>query len=477
MEINNVTFSYSGENEFEENISAVSDINLTIPDGQVIVLCGESGCGKTTVTRLINGLIPHYYEGKLEGDIHVNGINVPKAQLYEVSRHVGSVFQNPRSQFFNVDTTSEVTFGCENYGMPEEYIRKRLEAVNKQFRLDGLLGRSIFDLSGGQKQKIACAGVSMVEPDIYVLDEPSSNLDIPSVWELGNIIRMWKEQGKTVVISEHRLYYLKGVADRYVYMNGGTIGRDYTASEFEALSDAERHHMGLRAFDACSMSEAVDYVISNRRNIGHAYKAKVVGFNFAYKKGKPVLHIDEGEIPANAITAIVGNNGAGKSTFARVLCGLEKKCGKLCIDGKELDAKARLDISYMVMQDVNHQLFTDSVDEEIRISMEQEDEETINEILKILDLEKVRDRHPMSLSGGQKQRVAIASALASQKKIIIFDEPTSGLDYRHMLQVSDVLKQLNNMGKSVYVITHDIELIRECCTDIIHIEHGNMCNN
>ena len=481
IEFKNVTYSYNGEAENLPNIS------LSIPDGQVIVLCGESGCGKTTLTRLINGLIPHYYEGTLSGSVLVNGLSVAETPLYELSKYVGSVFQNPRSQFFNVDTTSEITFGCENLGMDPEKIRERLQTVTEQFQLQELLDRSIFHLSGGQKQKIACASVSMPYPDIYVLDEPSSNLDADSVHMLSDIIRMWKSQGKTVVISEHRLYYLKGIANRYLYLQQGTVCQDFSAAQFEAMSDQERYALGLRTLHTYSMDasllKAADRsqspvragtAISGSSASSEAPKILLKDFLFSYKNGEQILHIDKASLSAGSVTAIIGKNGAGKSTFARCLCGLEKKCGQIIMKEKAWNAKDRLNLCYEVMQDVNHQLFTDSVDEEIRISMPVEDDTVIDEILHKLDLYPLKEKHPMSLSGGQKQRVAIASALAADKEILIFDEPTSGLDYRHMLQVADTLRSLQAMGKSVYVITHDAELIMSCCTSMIEIEKGTV---
>lgn len=471
IEIKNLSFTYSNEIS-TETAASLNNLNLTIPSGQVVVLCGESGCGKTTVTRLINGLIPRYYEGTITGNVFINGKDISKLQLYEISKNVGSVFQNPRSQFFNVDTTSEITFCLENFGMPENDIKERLNSVTKQFNMDSLLNKNIFNLSGGQKQKIACASVSMLSPDIYVLDEPSSNLDIDSVLELRNIIKTWKSEGHTIIISEHRLYYLKDIADRYVYMHNGRIEKDFPANEFEKISSSERTKLGLRTLDTISLKEAIDYISDNKLN--KASQITLHNFNFAYKKETEILHIKEAIIPAHRITAIVGNNGAGKSTFARCLCGLEKKCGEIIFNGKKLNAANRLNISYMVMQDVNHQLFTDSVEEEIRISIANEDEEKINKILYDLDLYNEKESHPMSLSGGQKQRVAIACALASEKDIIIFDEPTSGLDYKHMLQVSEILKRLQQAGKSIYVITHDMELIMDCCTDVICIENGDI---
>ena len=464
IKIDHISFSYGEENE---NTGGVRDIDLNIEDGQFVVLCGESGCGKTTITRLINGLIPHYYEGQMAGEVWVNGEKVSEQPLYDTAAVVGSVFQNPRSQFFNVDTTSEITFGCENLGQPEKDIRERFAKTVRDFRLEKLMDRNIFHLSGGEKQKIACAGVSIMEPDVLVMDEPSSNLDAASILDLRKILAFWKSQGKTIIVSEHRLYYLRGLADRFIYLAEGQVSRDYSAAEFEQLTEQQRSNMGLRTF---ALERLLPPVLPQQEKTALALH----NFRFAYKNEPETLHIMDCEIPTNLIVGIIGNNGAGKSTFSRCFCGLEKRCGEIVWNGRKYRPKDRLSTCYMVMQEVNHQLFTESVLDEVLISMEEENQERAEEILNRLDLLAFKDRHPMSLSGGQKQRVAIASAIASKRSILFFDEPTSGLDYRHMKEVANVLRQVRDAGITVYVITHDLELILDCCTDIIHLEDGSV---
>lgn len=464
IKIDHISFSYGEENE---NTGGVRDIDLNIEDGQFVVLCGESGCGKTTITRLINGLIPHYYEGQMAGEVWVNGEKVSEQPLYDTAAVVGSVFQNPRSQFFNVDTTSEITFGCENLGQPEKDIRERFAKTVRDFRLEKLMDRNIFHLSGGEKQKIACAGVSIMEPDVLVMDEPSSNLDAASILDLRKILAFWKSQGKTIIVSEHRLYYLRGLADRFIYLAEGQVSRDYSAAEFEQLTEQQRSNMGLRTF---ALERLLPPVLPQQEKTALALH----NFRFAYKNEPETLHIMDCEIPTNRIVGIIGNNGAGKSTFSRCFCGLEKRCGEIVWNGRKYRPQDRLSTCYMVMQEVNHQLFTESVLDEVLISMEEENQERAEEILNRLDLLAFKDRHPMSLSGGQKQRVAIASAIASKRSILFFDEPTSGLDYKHMKEVANVLRQVRDTGITVYVITHDLELILDCCTDIVHFENGSI---
>lgn len=463
IEIRNASFRY------QSDIAAggIQSIDLSIPDGQTVVLCGESGCGKTTLTRLINGLIPHYFEGELSGSVTVGGCNVSEQPLYDTARLVGSVFQNPRSQFFNVDTTSELSFGCENLGMPRDEILQRLQRTVSALKMESLLGRSIFDLSGGEKQKIACGGAFMMDPQVFVLDEPSSNLDSDSISDLRETIAYLRSLGKTVVLSEHRLYYLRGIADRYVYLKDARIAGDYTAEQFERIPEAERRRMGLRTnrLSALTFEEGA---------VPSPASARLSDFCFAYQNAPETLKIASADIPYGGIVGIIGHNGAGKSTFSRCFCGLEKRCGTVTVNGTSCRARERLNKCYMVMQDVGHQLFTESVLDEVLISMAEEDEKEAERILAGLDLAALSGRHPASLSGGQKQRLAIASAVAAGRSVLFLDEPTSGLDHRHMMEVAGLLKALRESGKTVYVITHDPELICECCTDIIHLERGSI---
>lgn len=464
IEIKSVSFRYANAED-----DSLDNVSLSVKSGECLLLCGESGCGKTTVTRLINGLIPHYYEGEISGSVTVNELDVTKAELYETARHVGSVFQNPRSQFFCVDTTSEIAFGCENMGLPVDTVNERIEEATQNLNMTELLGRNIFNLSGGEKQKVACASVSAVHPEVFVLDEPTSNLDIAAIEQLKKTLLFWKSQGKTIIIAEHRLYWLKEICERVVYMEHGRILFDMPMNEFAVLPHEKTEQLGLRTLSIDNLKPLCKLPESKS-------ELRLNSYTFSYK-AEQVLDIPQLTLPSDGIIAVIGHNGAGKSTFSKCLCGLERNFkGKTVIDGTELNRKKMLKKSYMVMQDVNHQLFCESVDDEVRLGMDDENGENVLPILKGLDLDGFAERHPMSLSGGQKQRVAIASAILAGKDVLVFDEPTSGLDFRHMEQTARLLYSLCGR-KTVFVVTHDPELIMRCCTHILYIENGKAVEN
>lgn len=260
IELKNVSYQYEGE----ALKSSLQDINLTINSGEIVVLCGASGCGKTTLTRILNGLIPHFYEGKLSGSVTVNGQVPQRLTIQEISKTVGSVFQNPRAQFFCTNTTSELAFACENAGISKETIIRRIERVNSHLNFSNLLDRNIFKLSGGEKQKIACGSVSVAENEIYVLDEPSSNLDLRAILDLKKQLLLWKNLGKTVVIAEHRLHYLKDIVDRIIYLREGKIEQEFSKEEIREISSSYLQRLGLRSIWLDSIVAENDTALSKK---------------------------------------------------------------------------------------------------------------------------------------------------------------------------------------------------------------------
>lgn len=465
-----VGFHYGGENATGEG---VDDINLRIAPGEVVMFCGRSGCGKTTLTRLINGLAPHFYPGELTGSVHVGGVCVSQGGASDVSALVGSVFQNPKSQFFNIDTTSELAFGCENQGLSREIIHQRVSGASRDLELANLMDRNIFDLSGGEKQQIACGSVYAADPQVYVLDEPSSNLDRKAMRRLHALVVRLKQQGKTIVLSEHRLYYLMDVVDRFVYLRDGRVAREFSRDEMASLGDDELAELGLRVTSLQQLRTIAAGWTSGSEQQTPASRAVDVVDLTCHRGGAQILDVERFSIPTGAVVAFIGDNGSGKTTLAESLCGVIPASGSIAFNGNYRGARARTRRSFLVMQDVNRQLFGESVLEEALLNSKASREQAID-ILTRLDLDAVSQRHPASLSGGQKQRVAIASAVCADKEILFYDEPTSGLDRLGMESFSDLLATMRHQVGAQIIVTHDPELIMRSCTHALHLDNGRV---
>ena len=378
-----------------------------LADRDVFSMSG--GCGKTTLTKLINGLIPHFVKDvSVDGTITVCGKNVAEMPMYEIAELVGSVFQNPKTQFFYTNSNAEMAFGLENRGVEPEYIRERIENTVKELDIEKLADRDVFSMSGGEKQLLAFASVYAMNPQIYVLDEPSANLDIAAMEKLSERMKVIKEKGHTVVVAEHRLAWIQKFADRIIYMKEGRIEQEFTSDEFKALSDLKRKQMGLRSI--------VPEQIQIPEITGNSEDAVLQICNLSCKRKKQMIFQNISlSARAGDIIGITGKNGAGKSTFCNCLCGLLKpKGGEILYQGKKLSEKARTKLFGMVMQEVNHQLFSDSVKNECLLANEEASEQEIRELLEKFDLEEYAEYHPMILSGGQRQRLAICQAVMGE---------------------------------------------------------------
>lgn len=459
IEIKDVSFNYAGSGTEDRNLDK---INLSIKKGECVLLCGQSGCGKTTITRLLNGLIPKYYPGQISGEVTIDEIDADKMMMFEISEKVGSVFQNPKTQFFNVDVNSEISFGLENQAVPPKEIRERMNRVIKELKITKLDGRSIFELSGGEKQKIAFASVYAMNPDIYSLDEPSSNLDMETMQELKRYLLMIKRQGKTIIIAEHRIHYLMDIADRIIYLQDGKIQAEMTPDELRQLSIKKRMEMGLRAVDLAEVHPVLNQIKSEDN-----LQLEIRDMELMHKKAV-ILQKISFTAKSGEVIAVTGKNGSGKTTFLRAVCGLHRDCsGTVLLNQKAQNRSSRQKASYLVMQDVNYQLFADSVKAECTLGIRETDEELVNHTLDQLGLYAFKEKHPNTLSGGQKQRVAVAVSMVCKKKLLAFDEPTSGLDLNSMKQVVELIRTLSR-DKIIFVVTHDYEFICQSCTRIIH---------
>lgn len=449
ISVKNLNFTYLGSEQTSLKID-----HLQVDKGECLVLCGKSGSGKTTFARLLNGLVPEYYQGKLDGEIQVAGMRPGQHSVEEMSQKIASVFQNPATQFFHRNVEHELVFPCENQGIAQEAIQKRLEQTTELFHLSQLLHHDLSKASGGEQQRVAIATANMQNPSLLVLDEPSANLDQRSVERLKEHLKVLKELGVTIVIAEHRLDFLKELGDAYLYFEKGEIRHRWTRHDWLQLDEEDRHQLGLRSGENVTFSSQKIPELSGEDCLQIQDVTLMAGKN-------PLGNIANLAFPAGKITAILGPNGTGKSSFAKLLSGLSKSNGTISIVGQNLSEPARLKKTAYVMQEISLQLFSDSVQKELLLGNQQTN--AYQAIAESLDLQPLLQRHPLSLSGGEQQRVLIGNALLSEKDIFIFDEPTSGLDYEHMLAVGKLLRELKEVGKIVLVITHDKELVSSVC--------------
>jgi len=457
-----VSFKYLHTND-----PFLKNINLEVTPGECVLICGSSGSGKTTFSRLINGISPNYLEGDLKGQLYTTDLKAGEAEIEEYVPVVGSVFQNPKTQHFTVDTTSELAFPLENTGADPEFIREQIKNKAESFQISYLLDRNIFELSGGEKQQIAFVAANMLEPAILVLDEVTSNLDQEAIHRIRHMVQELKNKNMTIIIFEHRLSWTKDLVDRYILFEKGKVKDEWTASDFNELSNEDLHHLGLRSMDLSIHRKKIQEKIKHsKENMSGMLQTNNLDIGYSNRDVLSELDLD---FQSGEILGLMGPNGTGKSTLANTLTGLQKPIsGEIIWNNERMSPKQLIQKSFLVMQDMNYQLFSDSVEDEILLGAEHS--EYLEDVMEDLNLTDYKDRHPMSLSEGQKQRVAIASALLSGKEIIIFDEPTSGLDYLHMERFGKLLNKLKATKAVIIVITHDEELASEWCDSIIQLE-------
>ncbi len=472
MEIDKVSFAYAGGE------TLIDGLSLRMAPGEVVVVTGPSGSGKTTLTRLVNGLLPHFFPGSMTGQVRVNGEDLAILPTWERGRLIGSVFQDPRSQFFADEVTGEIAFGCENYGFTHSEIVERVHRTAEDLRISELLARRLRGLSYGMRQKVAIASAHAIGPQVLVLDEPSANLDLQATDDLRHAISEMKYLGKTVLISEHRLYYLMDIADRVICLDQGQVVGTYTPTELKQLAAAELTQMGLRmpSIDQLEASFIPDSS-EPKSETRPALEARELTRRFGdlVALDKVELRLNRGEI-----VAIVGPNGAGKSVLGRVLSGLTRpNSGTVHINGRRTNVRRRRNGVWYIGQDLDSQLFGESVLTELLTGGPDtpESRARATEILAALGLFEYAERHPATLSGGQKQRLLLGVAMMREAPVIILDEPTSGLDGNSMRRVSEVFRQLAARGHALLLISHDAECILECCQRIIRMEKGRITDD
>ncbi|NPC91322.1 ABC transporter ATP-binding protein [Bacillus sp. WMMC1349] len=469
--LRNVCFQYN------ETHPLLQHINLKIEEGEFVVLTGPSGSGKTTLSRIINGLIPYFYEGTLSGDVNIKNQDLKDMPIWQISQSIGSVFQDPKAQFFTSVVKDELAFELENYGLDRSFIHHRLDEVCKQMNILHMKDALLHTLSSGQKQNVAIAAATMMEPDIYVMDEPSANLDINATDTLKNQLIHLKNRGKTIVIAEHRLYYLMDLADRIMYMKNGRIEQILNPQELMHFSHEKLKNLGLR-----SPSLTAGYSPRNgEQNLIRDTAVDIRKLFVRHKRKKmPTIKGMDLSLKLGEVCALIGENGAGKTTLARTIAGLtQEKTGEIYVSGQREKAKQRLKKVWFVMQDTVYQLFTDSVWNELLLGHERslENKQQAEQLLKMLELWSLKEQHPATLSGGQKQRLVLAVGLMQNANIFILDEPTSGLDGSNLQRVISVIQKLKQRNCHVLIITHDHELVVGVCQRIIKLEDGKISQN
>ena len=492
IDVASLSFSYVSELT-GDRVEALKDVDLSADAGSLTLVCGASGCGKSTLMKALTGLVPQMTPGELDGVVSINGRNLADVALTDVGHLCSSVFQNPRTQFFCDTVAEELAFCGENYGRERATLRQQSERAAKLMGISHLMERKLITLSGGQLQKVALACALASGAPVLLADEPTSNLDPAAISEVRAALKVLKEQGLTIVVVEHRLHFLRGLADQVLLMESGRVTRRWNGAEFFSMGQAQRRSLGLRTLvDPGPPETWVGQVKEGRqekqtgrqekqvgrqeKQVGRQEKREATpsqirlscrGLSFAYG-ASPVFEGLDADFPAGQITCIAGANGVGKTTLVRVLCGLAApSSGSISMDGVPASRKTRRSACALVMQDTGRQLFSDTLAGELTIGASHASGQSGEQLLADFDLANLGERHPLSLSGGQKQRLVIAAARATGRPIVILDEPTSGVDARHLDSITATLRRIADEGAAVVVVTHDGEFAAACADRLI----------
>lgn len=468
IDVESLSFSYVSELT-GDRVEALRGVDLSVRPGTLTLVCGSSGCGKSTLMRSLTGLVPQMSPGELEGTVRIDGRDLAEVPLTEVGHLCSSVFQNPRTQFFCDTVAEELAFCGENYGRDREALIETSTRAAELMGISHLMDRKLSTLSGGQLQKVALACALSSGAPVLLADEPTSNLDPDAIVDVRRALAVLKEQGMTIIVVEHRLHFLRGLADQVLLMEDGALTRRWTGEEFYAMGERERQSRGLRTLvdpgppQAWVASRDTDAEASAGGSVGLSCR----DLSFSYGN-TPVFESFDADFPVGRITCIAGVNGVGKTTLVRVLCGLAAPgSGTITLDGQEVNRRQRRASCALVMQDTGRQLFSDTLAGELTIGASEASGEAGEKLLADFDLAHLGDRHPLSLSGGQKQRLVIAAARATGRRVVILDEPTSGVDARHLDSITATLRRIADEGAAVIVVTHDGEFASACADRLI----------
>ena len=506
-----IQFESFGFQYFSQAEPTLHDINLTIYEGEKVLIVGPSGSGKSTIGNCLNGLIPFAYKGEITGSLKIKDKETRDMNIFELSKLVGTVLQDADGQFIGLTVGEDIAFALENDCVDLVPMRENVQRVADLVDMGQLLKSSPFELSGGQKQRVSFAGVLVDDVDILLFDEPLANLD-PATGKtaIDLIDQVWKTLNKTVVIIEHRLEdVLYRDVDRIVVVSDGRIVADMTPDELiaadilpklgireplyaTALKYAGVHvtpeiHPGrMETLDIDSVKEQIrTWNLGLKAAKKAADRPKILEadhVSFQYTKKRKILKDISFAIEEGEMVSIVGTNGAGKSTLAKLICGfITEDEGRILLGGEDLKGKTikeRSDKIGFVLQNPNQTICKPMIYDEVALGLhirgveESEVERRVDKALQICGLSPFKKWPISALSYGQKKRVTIASVLALEPKVLILDEPTAGQDYHHYTEIMEFLKSLNSQGVTILMITHDMHLMLEYTPHAIVISDG-----
>ena len=478
----------------------LKNINLTIYEGEKVLIVGPSGSGKSTLAHCLNGLVPFYYNGEISGSLKIDGEDVSNKNIFELSQIVGTVLQDPDSQFIGLTVAEDIAFKLENYCIKQNEIIEKVSKSAKLVNMDKELNASPYKLSGGQKQRVTLAGVTVDDVKVLLFDEPLASLDPAtgkSAMELIDSIQ--RESNKTVVIIEHRLEdVLHCNVDRIIVMDKGEIVADTTPNEIletdiltkvgvrEPLYLTALKYANCDAKDIKDTKDKITNWYNNCEVVNHNNEDQPIlemkNVTFSYTEEKQILSNVSFKVNKGDMVSIVGRNGAGKSTISKLICGFFKPTsGQILFDGEDLENKTIKERSQkigFVMQNPNQMISKTMIFDEVAFGLrirgldESEIKQRVDETLKICGLYGYRNWPISALSYGQKKRVTIASILVMNPEVIILDEPTAGQDFKHYTEIMEFLVELNKQGITIIMITHDMHLMLEYTNNVIVLSNG-----
>ena len=459
---------------------ALDDLSLHIKEGEFVLLTGPSGCGKSTLARSLNGLIPHSSSVRMSGKAVVDGLLTEEHSIPELATHVGLVFQNPTTQLFCLTVEEELSLGPINLGLPAAEVARRCEFAVTATGIEHLRRQRGNALSEGEQQRVAIASVLAMQPRILVLDEPTSNLDLKGTrMVLDTLDRLHREQGITILVIEHRLHEVEGLADRVLIMKAGRLVVDGPSQQVfgqkKLISQLGIRYPWPLLGDRLGYSALLPVGLASHPRDQEPL-VELVDVQFGYGS-RPLLQGLNMAIYPGELVALVGDNGTGKSTIAKIIASLLKpqKGQVVWSDGaRNLKLGRRVGL---LLQDPLLQLFTNTVADEVAFGPRNFDlfsDEWHQEVLKATGLAALQERDPYALSSGEQQRTALAAVLSLQPELLILDEPTMEQDWGHLSRFMDFLVALNKRGQTILLITHDYKLICRYAQRILVLEDGRI---